>query len=121
MIDRAIDLAKTSDYPQHKLGAIVTKKNGRIIAKGVNQAKTHPMQAKYAKRSGGHRMYLHAEIAALVKCREQPHTLYVARHRRDGNVGIAKPCEVCMEAIREAGVKRIVYTKSIGGIGIIDL
>ena len=38
-------------------------------------------------------------------------TIYVARHCKT-KVGMAKPCPDCMQAIRKAGIKNIVYTES---------
>jgi deoxycytidylate deaminase len=73
--------------------------------------KTHPVQAKYAKRVGAHEaIYLHAEISALVRCRHKPHAIYIARVLRNGDVGYAKPCPICELAIKEAGIREVHYT-----------
>lgn len=125
MLDRAIDLAKLSEYPQHKVGCVIIDKKGRIISTGVNMRKTHPTQARFARRvvrdDHAHRCFLHAEIAALVKVRKQPHTMYVARWRRNQTVGMARPCPICFQAIIESGCKRVVYTNTDGTFSILDL
>lgn len=69
------------------------------------------MQARYARNAGRrHQIYLHAEIAALVRCRKDPYALYVARVDARLRPAMARPCPICMEAIRKAGVKEIYFT-----------
>lgn len=103
-------------HNKHRISAIITDSAGKIISKAVNSYdKTHPLQAEYAsKTERPDRIYLHAEIAALVKCRKMPHTLYVFRFLHDGQMGLAKPCPICQIALREAGVKKVVYTTESG-------
>jgi deoxycytidylate deaminase len=122
MIDRAIDLAKTSLYPKYQVGCIICNKQGKIISAGVNQRKSHPYQAEMAKRHGDEKkIWLHAEIAAIIKCRQQPHTVYVARVGKKNITRLAKPCPICFAAIQEAGCKRIVYTDNNYHFSVIDL
>ena len=115
MINKALEVAVDGTGHKQRLGCVVTDRRGRMIAAAHNIAKTHPLQHKYSTRVHRVKPFLHAEIAALVRCRAQPHTLYVARLKRDGSVGLARPCPICEEAIREAGVKRVVYTTNGGG------
>lgn len=106
----AMEIALYSDH-RCKIGCVVTDKRGKIISQGFNRLKTHPTQAHYAKRYGNiHQIYLHAEISALIKCREAPHTIFIARHLRSGKEGIGKPCPICEMAIKESGVKNVIYT-----------
>jgi len=99
-----------------RVSAIITDNKGKIISSAINSYdKTHPLQAGYAdKVNRPTKIYLHAEIAALVKCRKAPHTLYVSRFFRNGKFALAKPCPVCEMALREAGVKKVVYTSEKG-------
>jgi deoxycytidylate deaminase len=77
--------------------------------------KTHPIQAYFAQRAHEeNKIYLHAEIAALVRCQHAPHTLYVGRLLKNGDAGMSRPCEVCQLAIREAGIRYIVYVDEKG-------
>jgi len=111
MLDKATEEADLSSVRQ-RIGCVITNKHGRIISKGHNMMKTHPMQKRYAVKAGNEEaIYLHAEISALVKCREDPHTIYISRRMRNGSTGLAKPCPICQMAIEEAGIKNIVYTK----------
>ncbi len=114
MIEVAAALAKTSTDFQHRLGAVITNKKGTIISSGINVRKTHPLQARHARFINPDACFLHAEVSALVKCREVPHTLYVARILKNGDTALAKPCEICELAIKEAGVKHVVYTVGSG-------
>lgn len=100
-----------------RVSAIVTDNRGKIISKAINSYnKTHPIQAGYAQKiKRPSRIYLHAEIAALVKCRKNPHTIYVSRFYRDGKMAMAKPCKICEMALKESGVKKVVYT-TVSGI-----
>lgn len=110
-LKRATEMANLSTFRQ-RLGCVITNKKGRVIAAGFNKKKTHPRQKMYAiKTSNDMHEDLHAEIDALVKCRHVPHTIYISRLMGNGETGLAKPCDICMMAIKEAGIKRIVYTK----------
>lgn len=42
------------------------------------------------------------------------HTLLVQRFDSKGNPKLAYPCPVCMEAIKEYGVKKVIYTVDSG-------
>ena len=99
---------------QQDVTAIIYDKRGRILSIGKNSyVKTHPLQAKYANEVGlGEQVFLHAEIAAIIKCKHlsRAHTIKVFRFNKDGTEANAKPCNICAEAIRRAGIERIEYT-----------
>lgn len=111
---RTIDIALTSPSKK-QVGAILLKKNN-IIAEATNlEKKTHPIQARWAQRAGLHeKIYLHAEIAALVKCRDDADTIIVARINSEGKLRNAKPCPVCTMALKEAGIHNVHYTTDDG-------
>lgn len=114
-INEAKKIAGNSNL-KYKIGAVITDKKGNIISYGFNQSKSHPKQAMYATMAGSPRKQcLHAEIHALIKCREEPHTIYVVRVSHDGKLRLAKPCEVCDLAIRVSTIKRVVYSTDTGG------
>lgn len=99
--------------------ARVYSKSGALLATGVNSyTKTHPIQYKYACKAGKpYKMYLHAEISAIIKAlkvNSNPYKIEVIRIGKDGRLRMAKPCLVCMEAIRDAGIKKIRYTTNSG-------
>jgi tRNA(Arg) A34 adenosine deaminase TadA len=51
----------------------------------------------------------HAEARVVRKC-DRGADVYVARVRRDGSVGCAKPCGHCMAAMRARQVRSVTYT-----------
>lgn len=121
MIDRPImDLAikaAESSKSRKKVGALLLNKN-KVISQGVNQdTKSHPFQAKLADMVGlSEKIYLHAEISALVKCKSEVDTIVVARlGGHEGNeLRNAKPCPICSLAIQQAGIEHIYYTTDEG-------
>lgn len=126
MINKAIELAIENDE-LFKLGAVVTDRKRRVISFAQNQmSKTHPVQKRWSNRvSNGKQIYLHAEIGALIKLRgnRQPYAIYVARVFKDDDntPALARPCPVCMAAIKAAGIKRVYYTIAENEIGVIKL
>lgn len=94
--------------------ATIFDKKGRVISIGKNSyVKTHPKQARHAKKVGlDHKVFLHAELDAIIKCRDitRAHLILVARVTRNGKYGNAKPCPVCQSAIEEAGIKNVEWT-----------
>lgn len=107
--------------------AIVLKNN--IISFGINQRKTHPFQARFGRNSES--IYMHAEISAIHNALKRidvseisKSTLYIARMKKrkfsektfNWVTGNVCPCEGCMRAIVEFGIKRVVYTGEDGTI-----
>ena len=95
------------------LRAVITDKKGRVLSVAENSyTKTHPYQKKLAERSPNpHRIYLHAEIAALVKCHQgKPYKISITRTNAQGELVLAKPCDICQLAIKEAGIKIVEYS-----------
>ena len=94
--------------------AIIFDKKGKILSVGKNSyIKTHPMQAKHAHKVGlPEKIFLHAEMDAIIKCRNmsKAHKIVVTRVTRNGKYGNAKPCPVCKSAIKEAGIKNVEWT-----------
>ena len=115
-MDLVIEVARSSPSKK-QVGAILLNKS-KIVEQAVNlDTKSHPKQADYAKRVGRkEKIYLHAEIAALVKCRVECDTIVVARlgghdHNQLRN---AKPCPICQLALEEAGIKNVIYSTDNG-------
>jgi len=110
----AIETAKSSPSKK-KVGAVLLKKN-KIIATAVNlEEKSHPLQAKLAKRVGlAPKIYLHSEINALIKAKEDADTIVVARVNNQGKLRNACPCPICSLALDEYGVDNIYYSTDDG-------
>ena len=90
----------------------------KIVATGVNkETKTHPLQAKFAEMVGLHeKIYLHAEISALISNKSNADTIIVARLGGHGGDELrnAKPCPVCSLALKHAGIRHIYYSTDDG-------
>lgn len=113
---------KCSPYQKIKIGAVIQKKK-RILGIGFNQKKTHPKQQFFNQYRDEFnpvwKGYLHAEMDALRKVEGEDlkdAVLYVYRELHDGSLGVCRPCNACMAAIKQAGIKTIVYTTHDGSI-----
>lgn len=95
--------------------AIVRDKKGRILAVGFNSYhKTHPLMARYSARTTNPcRIYIHAELDALLKARRRGviHSLHVVRMDKRGNEMLSKPCPSCQVAIKDFKVKVVTWSE----------
>lgn len=94
--------------------AIIYDKRGRVLSIGKNSyIKTHPYQAECAKKVGlPDKQFLHAEIHAIIRCKDltRARKIVVSRFGAHGEPKNAKPCPVCISAIRAAGIKYVEHT-----------
>lgn len=98
---------------RYEIFATAFDKKGRVISKGVNDyRKSHPVMMSLAKSVGlEEKIYLHAEIRALLRARDTPvHTLQIERYDANGEPALAAPCPVCREGLKLFGVKKIRYS-----------
>lgn len=113
--DRYIN--KDTNIGDFFLLAATLDKKGRIIAIGENSVKTHPLMRKYGSKVNlQHKIYLHAEVSAMVKSYQQAHSILVIRLNRAGEFAMAKPCLICQMAIHTAKIKHIYYSDQDGDI-----
>lgn len=103
---------KDFDYGKYRLCAIAFDEKDNILSVGYNSyTKSHPLQASFAIKAGHHhKIYLHAEIAALVRAKQPVYRLVVVRINNDGHLRQARPCPVCQLAIEAAGVVKIEHS-----------
>lgn len=105
----AATLSKKSDHPQHKIGAVLVRKN-RAINTGFNKIKTHThSNSKYKS--------IHAEfdcIFGLTPKELKSTILYLYRETKNGDMALAKPCEFCDQLLRNFGVGKVIYTTPDG-------
>ena len=96
------------------LTAVIYDKRGRVISVGQNSyVKTHPLQALHAQKAGlPEKQFLHAEIHAIIRCKDltKAHRIFVSRWDSKGNPALARPCPVCVSAIEAAGIEVIEHT-----------
>lgn len=94
-------------------------KRKRVIAVGENSySKTSTVMSYFAEKVGlPKKIYLHAEVQSLLRCKDtQPYRLTIERYDDKGNPALAKPCPVCIEAIKAWGVKVLEYTSPDGRV-----
>ena len=121
--EKAKEMAEQSTFRQFHIGCVAVYR-GQIVATGVNSYKTHPVQHELNFK---HRDFsfdvpqsvegLHAEMDCILElARVRPDinwskvSLYIYRVRRDGELGICRPCAACSALIREKGIRNIYYT-----------
>jgi pyrimidine deaminase RibD-like protein len=102
----AKEMSETSKM-NPKVGAVIVLDKQRIV--GHNKPKTH---TKYANPEKHVRKSIHAELDCLNKLISEDKTgaeLYVYREL-EGMPAMARPCNHCMNFIREVGIEKIYYT-----------
>ena len=109
-LDKAIALARgnpISGLP--RMAALIYDKK-RLVGFGLNQRKSHPLQAKFCSHPD--RILLHAEIAALANARQSVEgmVMYIARVNARGEPRLAKPCVGCQAALIEFELGDVIWT-----------
>lgn len=120
-LELAIKYAKTNPIKSKgrtsisRFAAVLT--NGWNTYIGFNTYRTHPLQARFAVKTGyPEKIHCHAEIAAIAKGTKDrnwnldDYTLYVARVLADDTPALARPCPGCMSAISEFNIKHVEFT-----------
>ena len=101
----AIKKAYASEHT-FKVGAVIFK-GGQILNSSCNKNKTNPIRVPHKSCINK----LHAEMAAIRNCNTEGASILVIRlDKRDYSLTMAKPCPDCEFFIREAGIKKIVYS-----------
>ena len=113
-------VSKTSTYGKILIGAIIVYKR-EIISVGANCRKTHPLQMPYDRYRDSSvdwcHHYLHAEMNAIIHADKEylPNSdIYIFREDRNGKIANCRPCEACMNMIKDVGIKKIYYTTRDG-------
>lgn len=109
-LNLAMKTAQVSECVQRH-GAVVVK-SGSVLSVGINKWRNDASLADEMFASGHSRdISVHAEIDALSRVRNPSGAvLYVARVNRAGEPLISKPCKPCDEAIKAAGISKVIYT-----------
>lgn len=101
----ARNVSKHSTHHKHHLGAVLVS-SGNVISVGFNKGKSD---------SKGWVCGIHAEMSAIHSSSRDDlkgAVMFVYRERKDGSLGMARPCQKCMEVLREKKIKRVYYTTS---------
>lgn len=123
---KVTELAKESSFVKIngktvRVGSSIYMGN-RLVSSAVNSNKTNPKVVKYNNILPFEKTpFLHAEMAAIISAAKKIDikdfrycTLYVARKLKIDGCGLARPCPACMEAIREYGIPKVIYTTDSG-------
>lgn len=122
-----------SDFDRFNVGCVVVYKH-KIIGRGCNGKKTHPIQKKYNKfrKFNRSRNYspasLHAEVSALCSVKHsvgmdinwKKVKVYVYRVRKDGSGACARPCKACETLMRSLGITGCYYSEDINCLAYIE-
>ena len=79
-----------------------------MLSKASNIDKNHPSILEDSK------IRMHASVCAERRALAgisdaRGATLFVARVRKNGSLGISRPCDRCVSAMNEAGINKVVY------------
>ncbi len=99
------------------LTCIAFDKKGRILSRGFNQYKSHPIQKFFSIKAGesDKKHCIHAEVSAILRAGDkQIDSLFVQRFAADGTYALAKPCKSCQAAIKDFGIRLVNYTTPQG-------
>ena len=124
ILKQAVAVAMASNAPK-KIGAVLLKKN-RIITSSVNDyTRTHPVQYWAAQNAAKiwnephleNKVFIHAEISALIKAREDADTIIVCRVGGHGGneLRMSRPCLICSEYIKTcSNIVHVHYSTTSG-------
>lgn len=109
----AVKAAKFSEKKRYQLAAVLFIGN-KPCSVGYNDFhKSHTLIGKInpLKR-------LHAEVDAVSNLKHnwdlKNAYLVVARIRKDGSLGMSKPCSICVEVLKSKGINTVYYTTDNG-------
>lgn len=106
--------AQASDHPKYRVGCVIFAR-GRIYGAGFNMRKTHPL-------SNTHNHLIHAELAAILSATTKTFKnchVFVYMEKRNGTVGLAKPCACCEKLLKAYGFLGAYYTTSCNSIDFV--
>jgi tRNA(Arg) A34 adenosine deaminase TadA len=104
---------KYIEYPEGRTKhfTFIMKRN-TVIAMGWNLThKTHPIAHRFSHRFDS----IHSELNALLNfpfplSKLRDYNIINIRLRKDGTIGLAKPCKHCYNMLYAFGVKEMIYS-----------
>lgn len=108
------------DLTSHHAAVIVS--GGRVQSVGINKHKKNGFIKSFQHHDFCN---THAECDAVLKARRKIDLrnakIYVARLRKDGQIGNSKPCEMCALVLQRYGIRRVYYTISDDTFAVMKL
>jgi len=111
-----IELAKRvshqSDY-MHRHGAVLVK-GSNVVNVSCNKNKFSSFAMRF-KRHNKDYATVHAELGSVLnveRSNTEGATVYVVRTNNQDDLRLSKPCNMCEEAMRWVGIKKVIYSTS---------
>lgn len=86
-----------NDYRRHCVGCVIVRCDGVIVSSRNGTTRGHRMPSGHAE-------------ARCAKKADKHSVAYVARVRKDGSIGCARPCKSCRVQLRSRGVMDVFFT-----------
>lgn len=106
---------------QYVVTAYIKNKRGHVLAMGRNSySKTHPRMVELGRKVGflnQEKKNIHAEIDAINKCKHLDKAYVIEIYvysERSKTYRKSKPCPICSEAIKLAGIPYVNFQPKIG-------
>ncbi len=119
-INLAKSMSEISNFNKFRMGAVLAIR-GKVIARGYNSDKGHPLQKKFneLRTDMGENSHhpIHAEMDVLKQLKGvdlKNAELYIYNLNPKGEQRMARPCAGCMSAIKKAGIGVIHYSTPDG-------
>lgn len=115
-------VSELSSFAKHKVGAVAVYKH-KIISSGCNSYVTNPLQKRYNKFRFDTDYTLHskhAELECLLPIINRHDidfsrvSLYIYRQHKSNDLACARPCDSCLNLIKDLGIKNIYYSNEGG-------
>lgn len=109
-LNLAMKAAKASSCV-HSHGAIIVR-GGSVLSIGINKWRNDfPLVSTDNEDEKSFDISVHAEIDALSRVSNpRGATIYIARVNKKGQARMSKPCKRCAQALKDAGVSKVIYT-----------
>lgn len=92
---RAVGSGK--DHRTHCVGCVIVRNDGVVVSSRNGTTRGHRMPSGHAE-------------ARCAKKADKHSVAYVARVRKDGSIGSARPCKSCRVQLRSRGVMDVFFT-----------
>ena len=121
-VELASRIAQQTEFKEYKHGAVLVR-GGTVLNTSCNKNKYKAWANRFRKKQRG-QATLHAEIGAILgldRSITEGATIYVVRVGRDKHLRNSKPCPMCEAAMQFVGIKRVIYSNSVGDLEEIRL
>jgi len=111
-IELARRVSHQSDYTQRH-GAVLVK-GSNVVNVSCNKNKFSSFALKFRRRNKDYAT-VHAELGSVLnveRSNTEGSTVYVVRTNNQDDLRLSKPCNMCEEAMRWVGIKKVIYSTS---------